>query len=110
MDISEDGAIAVYANYDRKLAAVDLRLEKRTWTIQLRSSAYVLRIYRDCVIVPVNGSEMLVLDVHTGAMLHKHSFQGVFVYGLALFAGLIESVSYDHLITAMCRSPAKQAG
>ena len=58
------------------------------WMKEMTGCVETLRIHGGVVVVPVSGSETLVLDINTGHQLHTLPSAGVYVRGICVFDGL----------------------
>ena len=60
----------------------------------------ILRIHRCVVVVPVDGSNTVMLDVTTGHQLHTLPSAGEDVSSICVFDGLISDAScFDYILT-----------
>ncbi len=62
------------------------------WQTQINGQLFSLRIHSDVVLVPVEDSETLVVDVTSGHQIHTLPSAGKYVHGICVFDGLTSSV------------------
>jgi hypothetical protein len=69
------------------------------WRKEMPGNVWSLRIHGGVVVVPVDNSNTVLLDVTTGRQLHTLPSAGEYVHGICVFDGLTIGVIY------FCRFP-----
>ena len=64
------------------------------WRKEMPGDVWTSRIHGGVVVVPVDNSDTVVLDVTTGHQLHTLPSAGNDVYGICLFDGLTSDVIF----------------
>ncbi len=85
--ISNDGGTAIGGGGE-VLIAHNTATCAVIWRKELSGSVWSLCIHNDVVVVPVNGSETVVLDISNGNQIHALPSAGEYVYGICVFDGL----------------------
>ncbi len=62
------------------------------WQNEMSGFVWTLRIHGGVVVVPVDNSNIFVIDVTTGHQLHTLPSAGEFVCGICVFDGLTSGV------------------
>ncbi len=91
LDLSLDGSVAIGCA-GRFVLAHSTATAAILWQIDLPGSIWSLRIHGGVVVVPVDGSDTMVLDVSSGHQVHVMPPAGDYVHGVCVFDGLIGDV------------------
>ena len=92
LDVSPDGSVVVGASA-KNVIAHNTATGAVLWRKKMFDKVCTLRVHGGVVVVPVDNSNIVVLDVTTGHQLHTLSSGGVRVYGICVFDGLKSDVS-----------------
>ena len=87
LDVSPDGSVVVGSCY-KVVIAHNTATGAVLWRKKMPGNATTLRIHGGVVVVPVDNSNTVVLDVTTGHQLHTLPSAGRGVHGICVFDGL----------------------
>ncbi len=87
LDVSSDGSVVVGGSY-KFVIAHETDTGAMLWRKVMTGKVWSLRIHGGVVIVPVENSNTVVLDVTTGQQLHTLPSAGEGVSGICVFDGL----------------------
>ena len=86
LDVSSDGNIVIGGS-KKIVIAHSTASGAVLWRIEMLDWVWALRIHGGLVVVPVDNSNTVVLDVTTGHQLHTLPSAGKYVYGICVFDG-----------------------
>ncbi len=87
LDVSLDGSVAVGASHQHVLAH-DTATRAVLWQRDMAGDVWTLRIHGGVVVVPVDYSNFVVLDVTTGHQIYSIPSTAEDVHGICVFDGL----------------------
>ncbi len=91
LDVSLDGSVVVGGS-DKVVIAHSTVIGVELWRKEMLGNVFALRIHGGVVVVPVDNSNTVVLDVTTGHQLHTLPSAGKNVCGICVFDGLTSDV------------------
>jgi outer membrane protein assembly factor BamB len=98
LDVSSDGSVVVGAGHEVVMAH-STATGAALWRKEVPDWVWSLRIHGGVVVIPVDNSNTLVLDVTTGQKLHTLPSAGENVRGVCVFDGLTIYVTCFQLFT-----------
>jgi hypothetical protein len=93
LSTSSDHGVIVGGS-QKVVIAHTIATSKELWLKEMPGDVWTVRIHGSVVVVPVDNSKTVVLDVTTGHQLHALPSAGERVYGICLFDGLTSVVIY----------------
>jgi hypothetical protein len=88
-DVSPDGSVGVgVGRSENDMIAHSTTTSAVVWQTKMPGSIFALRIHGGVVVVPVENSKTVVLDVATGYQLHTLPSAGEYVFGVCVLDGL----------------------
>ncbi len=91
LDVSTDGSVVVGAS-DKDVIAHSTATGTVFWQREMPGKVWALRIHGGVVVVPVDNSNTVVLNVTTGHQLHNLPSSGQGVRGVCVFDGMTSDV------------------
>ncbi len=92
-DVSPDGSVVVGSSKNGVIAH-NTATGAVLWRKEMLGEIWALRIHGGVLVVPVDNSNTVVLDVTTGHQLHTLPSAGANVRGVFLFDGLTSDVTF----------------
>ncbi len=103
LDVSSDGIVVIGAS-QKVVIAHNTATGAVLWRTEILGNVWTLRIHGGVVVVPVDNSNTVVLDVTTGHQLHTLPSAGEGVSGICVFDGLTSDVVFFFDFLISCRS------
>ncbi len=105
LDVSPDGSVVVGVDATAVIAHNTVT-GTVLWRKEMLDYVWTLRIHGGVVVVPVDNSNTVVLDVTTGHQLHTLPSAGKVVRGICVFDGLTSDVIRFVDFVTPCYSPS----